>query len=244
MFGSKSNTGGFPDADDVDDDDGDDLKEEVEDPRKYPLTINPIHKPPSRRSKRPLLPIHVRVIDKDKEENRSNNSEKRLRLEERSDSVNSLESLASSTTAGSSLTSPMSSSSSLPTIFSQLQMMTTIPSKPTTAAQFFHDWRKLKRDSDLAAKYIKQMGEEDYLIFGSSLEYGCLSEILELLVWEFLPRNWEVLSHLEGLASVRRFSTLTLFLSEKDRANVRKLISECDPSVQGLLLEKYSVSSS
>lgn len=75
-------------------------------------------------------------------------------------------------------------------------------------------------------------------MFGESLEYRRLSEILELLLWEFLPRGWPVQPHLQGLASVRRFSTVALFMSEKDKANARKLISEVSSQEERTMLNK------
>lgn len=78
-------------------------------------------------------------------------------------------------------------------------------------------------------------------MFGESLEYGRLSEILDLLLWEFLPRGWPILHHLQGLAGVKRFSTLALFMTERDRANARKLISEVHPAAQGPLYGKYAL---
>ncbi len=85
------------------------------------------------------------------------------------------------------------------------------------------------------------MEANDYLIFQDSMEYTILSDILDLLVWEFLPRKWEITHHLVGLAKIRRFSTLLMFTTEKDRANIRKLISECGEEMQEILKPKYEV---
>jgi hypothetical protein len=78
-------------------------------------------------------------------------------------------------------------------------------------------------------------------MFQDSMEYSVLSDILDLLVWEFLPRGWDIISHLKGLLKVRRISTLLMFMTEKDRANARKLISECPEDVQGTLKQQYCI---
>ncbi len=83
------------------------------------------------------------------------------------------------------------------------------------------------------------MEANDYLLFHDSMEYNILSDILDLLVWEFLPRKWDIIRHLVGLTKIRRFSTLLMFTTEKDRANIRKLISECPPEMQEILKPKY-----
>lgn len=88
---------------------------------------------------------------------------------------------------------------------------------------------------------LQLLETNDYLIFQDSMECSIFSDILDLLVWEFLPRKWDITRHLVGLTKIRRFSTLLMFTTEKDRANVRKLISECPSEMQELLKPKYDV---
>lgn len=85
------------------------------------------------------------------------------------------------------------------------------------------------------------MDANDYLLFQNSMEYSILSDILDLLVWEFTPRKWDILKHLVGLTKIRRFTTLLMFMTEKDRANIRKLLSECPSEMQELLKPKYEI---
>jgi len=90
--------------------------------------------------------------------------------------------------------------------------------------------------------FIKQqMDEHDYLIFQDAMEYSVLSDILDLLVWEFLPRKWDFITHLHGLLKVRRIGTLLCFMTEKDRANARKLISECPEDIQPYLKQQFCI---
>ncbi|ODM99845.1 RNA polymerase II-associated protein 3 [Orchesella cincta] len=228
-----------------DDDYDDEIMKKPEIQEVFPKQILPASKPVNRRSKRPLLPIHVKVIGE---------REKKLKLESSIDGQNgscsnSLDgdssSISSPTTDYSNAPTPPLSSipnspTSLPSLFSKLQMAT-VPPKPITAAQFTIHWKQIKINPDISAQYLNQLETNDYLMFQDSMEYSILSDILDLLVWEFLPRKWDVVNHLVGLTKIRRFSTLLMFMTEKDRANVRKLISECPSEIQELLKPKYEV---
>lgn len=85
------------------------------------------------------------------------------------------------------------------------------------------------------------MKADDYLIFEDTMESSVLSDILDTLVWEFIPRKWDFTENLEGLTKVRRLKTLIMFLTEKDRANARKLISLCPKKeLQDFCLANYN----
>lgn len=109
---------------------------------------------------RPLLPIHVKVID---------NREKKLKLDTKSFSGET-GSCSNSMDGGSSISSPATdysnaptpplsivnspSSTSLPSLFSKLQMVTIVPPKPRTAAQFTLSWKQIKSNPDVSAQFL------------------------------------------------------------------------------------------
>jgi len=87
---------------------------------------------------------------------------------------------------------------------------------------------------------LQQLSESDYAMFDDSMDSNTLSQIIDLLVWDFAPKGWDFVSHLQGLSTVRRFETLILFLNERDRANIRKLIHECPVDSRDRLARTYS----
>lgn len=60
-------------------------------------------------------------------------------------------------------------------------------------------------------------GEDFPKIFQDSLDGNILSQILNVLATEFVAANEPVLSYIQGLTHVKRFRTLTLFLSSSDK---------------------------
>jgi len=88
------------------------------------------------------------------------NTEKKMRLDYNGNEGNSTSVSNNSSSLSTPVTDPSSpqlnaaSPTSLPNLFSQLKM-TSIPSKPKTAAQFNSDWKKLKPYPDMCARYLK-----------------------------------------------------------------------------------------
>lgn len=65
---------------------------------------------------------------------------------------------------------------------------------------------------------FQQINGEDFpKIFQDSLDGNILSQILNVLATEFVSANEPVLSYIQGLTHVKRFRTLTLFLSRSDK---------------------------
>ena len=189
MFSSRSNP--YASAVPYDDDYDDEISKVVEINEVYPKKILPISKPPSRRSKRPLLPIHVKVVGgKDK---------KLLKLDSTSFDGSQSGSYSNSIDGGdnSSISSPAtdysnaptpplstiasnSPSTTLPNLFSKLQMVV-VPPKPTTAAQFTLSWKQIKFNPDISAQYLNVIEAilakvEAKLMFNSR---ACITDVLQ-----------------------------------------------------------------
>lgn len=88
---------------------------------------------------------------------------------------------------------------------------------PKNSVQFYSQWQHLKMIND---KYIflKSIKPETLpQIFKESLESGIFSEILEVLAKCFTSKNDNVFNFLMFFTNIRRFSTLTMFMSDNDK---------------------------
>ncbi|XP_068894279.1 RNA polymerase II-associated protein 3 [Tenebrio molitor] len=94
---------------------------------------------------------------------------------------------------------------------------------PKNSVQFYSQWQHLKMIND---KYIflKSIKPETLpQIFKESLESGIFSEILEVLAKCFTSKNDNVFNFLMFFTNIRRFSTLTMFMSDNDKNHLWKL---------------------
>ncbi|KAJ3650284.1 hypothetical protein Zmor_021981 [Zophobas morio] len=88
---------------------------------------------------------------------------------------------------------------------------------PVNCVQFCSQWRHLKT---LEKKYfyLKLIKAENLpTIFKESLESMVFSEILEVLVKSFVKNGDDVYNFLKFLSEMKRFSTLTMFMDERDK---------------------------
>lgn len=107
---------------------------------------------------------------------------------------------------------------------SPLQETEVIPPVPKNSVQFLAAWRQIYKNSKICCQYLKQInGENLPKIFQDSLDGNILSQILNILASEFVDANEPVLSYIQGLTKVRRFRTLTLFLSQSDKESLEIL---------------------
>lgn len=102
-----------------------------------------------------------------------------------------------------------------------------IPSAPKTAAQFLIEWRRNK-SQDFRYKYLKQMPAQSLpKVFQESMESDVFTDILEVLRTQFMPKSELVFDYVENLTRVKRFKTLVMFMSNKDREGLRTLFEYC-----------------
>lgn len=93
-----------------------------------------------------------------------------------------------------------------------------VPNTPKNSVQFLAGWRQICKDSNMCYQYLQKINGEDFpKIFQDSLDGNMLSQILKVLALEFVQSKAPVLSYIQGLTRVRRFRTLTLFLSKSDK---------------------------
>ncbi|XP_063227345.1 RNA polymerase II-associated protein 3-like isoform X2 [Bacillus rossius redtenbacheri] len=125
---------------------------------------------------------------------------------------------------------------------------TQVPSAPVSSVQFLVGWNKVKESSQHMHSYLKQINGADLpKLFQDSLESNILSGILTTLANEFTKAGSPVYSYLLGLSNVRRFSTLSLFLSKEEKERIRKLLDyclgrgECSEGEASVLREKYEL---
>uniref|UniRef100_A0A1B6EYR9 RNA polymerase II-associated protein 3 n=1 Tax=Cuerna arida TaxID=1464854 RepID=A0A1B6EYR9_9HEMI len=109
-----------------------------------------------------------------------------------------------------------------------------LPPPPKTSVQFHISWNGIKSDNKLCYQFLKQIpGEELPEIFKESLESRTFTSIVHILALEFTAAGDEVLPYLQGLAKVRRFSTLVLFMSPADKTNLTTLLDYCTQKTEG-----------
>ncbi|XP_054277821.1 RNA polymerase II-associated protein 3-like [Macrosteles quadrilineatus] len=187
-------------------------------------TIEPIVKPPHLRSKKCLKRIEIYDVGPNTPEHIC---AAKLRKS------NNLPTISPSPThppASSRLSEPgfMSAATVKPRSILTITTPVDVPPPPTTSVQFNTAWNSVKGNPQLRYRYLKQIpGESLSDIFKDALESGMFSSILDTLSSEFISKEDVVLSYLKGLTRVRRFSTLTLFMSTSDKSNLVKLFDHC-----------------
>lgn len=67
---------------------------------------------------------------------------------------------------------------------------------------------------------LQQISGHDFpVIFKESLESDIFSGVLTIFATEFIKNRTPVIQYLLGLTKVRRFSALTLFMTENDKTS-------------------------
>ncbi|XP_034247061.1 RNA polymerase II-associated protein 3-like isoform X2 [Thrips palmi] len=198
------------------------------------VVIEPVIIPPHKRSKKPLVRVQVQesanigattssfeavtsATDTSNKTNSQHATKKNLELktkcEVKSDAPSVIQSGASSST-------PPTSKS--PYVTSSLPKE--VPPIPKNSVQFLGAWRQMNLNKEMCFQYLKKINGQDFpKIFQDSLDGNILSQILSVLATEFVAANEPVLAYLQGLTQVRRFRTLTLFLSQSDKSNMEVL---------------------
>nr|CAH7745186.1 unnamed protein product [Callosobruchus chinensis] len=95
---------------------------------------------------------------------------------------------------------------------------------PKSSVQFNLTWKNI---TDMDHKYIYLKSIDPKLlpkIFLDSLDSNVFSDILEVLAQYFIANKDDVWDILESMTHVKRFSTLTMFMSFDDKLNMWKLI--------------------
>ncbi|XP_076284016.1 RNA polymerase II-associated protein 3-like [Lasioglossum baleicum] len=124
-----------------------------------------------------------------------------------------------------------------------------IPPVPKTAVQFIMNW-KTNKSSTFRYQYLKQIPKNSLSkIFQDSMESDIFSDILEVLRIECIERidtcqlenktrKEFIFSYLEDLSEVKRFRTLIMFMSNKDKTNLKILFDHC--TMDNVLLNEVS----
>lgn len=103
-----------------------------------------------------------------------------------------------------------------------------VPPVPSTSVQFYVEWKKVKSNPQLSYLYLKQIpGSELARLFGDSLESSTFSEIISTFKTHFIQFKEHLLPYVIGLTKVRRFGALVMFLSEADKAGIKKILHYC-----------------
>ncbi|XP_041984857.1 RNA polymerase II-associated protein 3-like isoform X2 [Aricia agestis] len=101
---------------------------------------------------------------------------------------------------------------------------------PHNSVQFTSEWKYLKNKIGARGDYLSIIDPEKLpAIFANALESDILSEILQTLhqdIQKFTKKS--VSEYLLALSKVKRFSTLTLFLTRDDKEIIRKLLVHCE----------------
>lgn len=99
--------------------------------------------------------------------------------------------------------------------------------EPKTSVQFYALWKTLKTTYE-KFNYLKLIKPECIpRIFQESLEINVLSEFIEILAKHFIEEKLTVFNYLKNFTQVKRFSTLTIFLTPNDtksKFKFRKII--------------------
>ncbi|XP_076656881.1 RNA polymerase II-associated protein spaghetti isoform X2 [Halictus rubicundus] len=188
------------------------------------VIIEPITRPPHLRSKKSLKKIPVVEVDFDsvrqdyKNDEITGSAHKLVQLE--SNSTNDNLKTNNSVEAA----EPSASNDEIPPV-------------PKTAVQFIMNWKKNK-SFEFRYMYLKQIPKNSLSkIFQDSMESDIFSDILEVLRIEYIKREEFIFSYLEDLSDVKRFRTLIMFMSNKDKENLKILFEHCK-IVDNVLLDE------
>lgn len=104
-----------------------------------------------------------------------------------------------------------------------LQTSDKIPVTPTNSVQFISRWNTLSK-SDLKYAFLKQIDPNAIPnIFLETLESKLFSEIITVLL-ENIKKEDNILQYLVSFTHVKRFSTIAMFMSSKDKSCVQQLL--------------------
>ena len=101
-----------------------------------------------------------------------------------------------------------------------------IPPVPMSSMQFIADWKQLHKNQENTFLYLKQIPSQKLtsLIPHSAFDSTMLTTFLQVFKNYFvLKRQPEVFPYLAALSKVKRFSTLTMFLSKEEKQVVKEL---------------------
>jgi hypothetical protein len=109
----------------------------------------------------------------------------------------------------------------------------TVPAVPSSYYQFSADFRKLRAFPDKLYQYFKQISPSSYpKLFQQSLESDMFSAILSVYSDYYVKNGDNVLTALHWLSKTKRFNTLVLFTSQKDKEAIKALFDHLK-SIQG-----------
>ncbi|XP_011551695.3 RNA polymerase II-associated protein 3 isoform X2 [Plutella xylostella] len=206
--------------------------------------IKPVKKPPHLRSKRGLKPIPIQEIQLGKSE--PEKPPTRLKIIEIEDSqakgdtnnnksdtnkidtiINSIEIKKEDVKVESKKMNGLSPESEKLNIDCLVNEKNDVVRKlvpPVNSVQFMTEWKNLKNTKNGRIEYLNLIDPARLpAILGNALESDLLSELLLTLH----ACGARVTSHLRGLARVRRLSALAMFLSERDKELIHKLLVHC-----------------
>lgn len=194
--------------------------------RPHSEIIIPVQKPPHQRSKKPLRKIEITETD-DSNLKLNPAIEKELKID-----YNDSNALANILAQTQQLdideilkdTSP-ASTKKIPDDLEDLKFDYPVPK---SSVQFYTNWKYIKDNLQHKFLYLKQIRPEDLAnIFKDFMESDIFSDFITVLKEKFIPENLPVFKYLLNLSKVKRFSTLTLFLSTKDKQGKKLNSFEC-----------------
>ncbi|KAK6642708.1 hypothetical protein RUM43_004210 [Polyplax serrata] len=98
---------------------------------------------------------------------------------------------------------------------------------PRTSVQFQNCWKYISRNPQEAYNYLNRISGKLTSIFENSLESNIFSDMLTFLATDCPEKELSVVySILSNLSKVKRFSSMTMFMSKEDKANVTKCIMD------------------
>ncbi|KAG5890472.1 hypothetical protein JTB14_013414 [Gonioctena quinquepunctata] len=118
---------------------------------------------------------------------------------------------------------------------------------PKNSVQFFLSWKNLKTLEEKYL-YLKSIEPQELpKIFLSSLESKMFSNILEVMVNNYIVKNDRVFETLNYFTDVKRFSAITMFMTAEDKNNLWKLFdyikenNEKEMDEVDILIKKYEL---
>ncbi|GIY69958.1 RNA polymerase II-associated protein 3 [Caerostris darwini] len=106
-----------------------------------------------------------------------------------------------------------------------------LPSVPSTSYQFLTDWEKISKYPELKYQYLRQFPPEKFpVLFKEYMEPEIFPEILNTLSCFFIDNGDDVVPYMEHLASVGRFTTMVMFMSDIEVKNLKTLLNHAEMS--------------
>lgn len=89
---------------------------------------------------------------------------------------------------------------------------------PKSSVQFVCSWKMMKNDKVEKYLYLRNIKPEDIpKIFQDAMESDIFGDIIDVLSEKFIENGLDVFLYLKYLATVKRFSTLVMFMSSNDK---------------------------